>query len=66
VLVVLNFGAKAAVELTRTPALDAVLAGRASLTDLLDDRPVQVAVGAKTVTVRMAAETAHVLTPEGG
>lgn len=66
VLVVLNFGAKAAVELTRTPALDAALAGRAGLRDLLDDRPVPVAVGARTVTVRMAAETAHVLTPEGG
>jgi len=66
VLVVLNFGAKAAVELTRTPALDAALAGRAGLTDLLDHRPVPVAVGAKTVTVRMAATSAHVLTSEDG
>src|SRR5215218_150067 len=66
VLVVLNFGPKAAVELTRTPALDAVLAGRDRLRDLLGDRPVPVAVGAKSVTIRMAAESAHVLTPEDG
>ena len=66
VLVVLNFGPKATVELTRTPALDAALGGRASLTDLLDNRPVPVAVGSRTVTVRMAATSAHVLTPGGG
>jgi glycosidase len=66
VLVVLNFGARAAVELTRTPALDAALAGRASVRDLLDDKPVRLEAGARTVTVRMAAESAHVLTPEGG
>ena len=66
VLVVLNFGAKAAVELTRTPALDAAIAGRATLTDLVDDRPVRLEAGVKSVSVRMDAESAHVLTPEGG
>jgi len=66
VLVVLNFGAGAAVELTRTPALDAALAGRATLRDLLDGRPVRLEAGARTVTVRMAATSAHVLTVEGG
>jgi len=66
VLVVLNFDARAAVELPRTPALDAALGGRATLTDLLTDRAVTLAAGSKTVTVRMAATSAHVLTPEGG
>jgi cyclomaltodextrinase len=66
VLVVLNFGAEAAVELTRTPALDAALAGRATLLDLLDDRPVRLEAGERTVTVRMDPTSAHVLTPEGG
>jgi cyclomaltodextrinase / maltogenic alpha-amylase / neopullulanase len=66
VLVVLNFGAKAAVELARTPALEAALAGRDTLLDLLGDKPVRLEAGAKTVTVRMAATSAHVLTPEGG
>jgi cyclomaltodextrinase / maltogenic alpha-amylase / neopullulanase len=66
VLVVLNFGAEAAVELTRTPALDAALAGRATLLDLLDDRPVRLEAGERTVTLRMDATSAHVLTPEGG
>jgi len=63
---VLNFGAEANLELTRTPALDAALAGRATLRDLLDDRPVRLEAGARTVTVRMDATSAHVLTPEGG
>jgi len=66
VLVVLNFGAEAAVALTRTPALDAALAGRATLRDLLDGRPVRLEAGARTVTVRMAATSAHVLAVEGG
>jgi glycosidase len=66
VLVVLNFGARAAVELTRTPALDKAMGGRGTPTDLLDDRPVRLETGAKSVTVRMAAESALVLTPEGG
>jgi hypothetical protein len=63
---VLNFGTEAAVELTRTPALDAAMAGRATLLDLLDDRPVRLEAGERTVTVRMDPTSAHVLTPEGG
>jgi cyclomaltodextrinase len=66
VLVVLNFAARAAVERARTPALDAALGGRATMRDLLDGRPVRLEAGARSVTIRMAAESAHVLTPEDG
>jgi cyclomaltodextrinase / maltogenic alpha-amylase / neopullulanase len=66
VLVVLNFGGRARVELRRTPALDAALGGRSALTDLLTGRPVRLEAGQGTLTVPMDAESAHVLTPGGG
>lgn len=66
VLVVLNFGGRANVELERTPGLDAALGGRGALTDLLTGRPVPLEAGQRTVTVRMDAESAHVLSPGGG
>jgi cyclomaltodextrinase len=68
VLVVLNFGGPAAVELRRTLRLDAALGGLGAMTDLLGDPPVPVRprVGAETVTIPMATESAHVLTPEAG
>jgi cyclomaltodextrinase / maltogenic alpha-amylase / neopullulanase len=66
VLVVLNFGRRAAVELRRTPPLDAVLGGRRTMTDLLGGRPVRLEPGPGTVTVPMGATSAHVLMAEGG
>jgi cyclomaltodextrinase / maltogenic alpha-amylase / neopullulanase len=66
VLVVLNFGGRAQVELRRTPALDAALGDRQAPTDLLGGRPVRPRVGPKTVTIPMGAESARVLTPEAG
>jgi hypothetical protein len=66
VLVVLNFGGPATVELTPTPALDAALDGRGGLRDLLTGRPVRLEAGTRPVTVGMDAESAHVLTPEAG
>jgi cyclomaltodextrinase len=63
VLVVLNFGGPATVELTRTKRLDAALNGRGTMRDLLTDRPVRLGVGPRTVTIRMGAESAHVLAP---
>jgi glycosidase len=66
VLVVLNFGGRAGVELRRTPTLDAALGGRATMADLLADRPVRLRIGPETVTIPMAASSAHVLTPEAG
>jgi cyclomaltodextrinase len=66
VLVVLNFGGRADLELRRTPGLDAALGGRGTMTDLLSDRPVPLQAGQGTVRVRMDADSAHVLTPGGG
>jgi hypothetical protein len=40
--------------------------GDSFASDLLDHGPVRLEAGAGTVTVRMAASSAHVLTPEGG
>jgi cyclomaltodextrinase len=59
-------GARAGVELARTPGLDAVVGGRETLTDLLGDRPVALQVGPRTVTIAMGASSAHVLTPGAG
>jgi cyclomaltodextrinase / maltogenic alpha-amylase / neopullulanase len=63
VLVVLNFGGRASVELQRTRALETALDGRSTVRDLLTDRPVRLETSAKTVTVPMPAESAYVLTP---
>ncbi|HEV3496809.1 MAG TPA: alpha-amylase family glycosyl hydrolase, partial [Actinomycetes bacterium] len=66
VLVVLNFGGRAQVELSRTPALEATMAGQDTMRDLLGGKQVRLEAGATSVTVRMAAGSAHVLTPGGG
>jgi cyclomaltodextrinase / maltogenic alpha-amylase / neopullulanase len=68
VLVVLNFGGRAAVELRRTPQVDAALGqgGARDPRDLLGDRPVRVEAGPGTVTIPMGAESAYLLTPGAG
>ena len=42
------------------------MAGRATLRDLLDDRPVRLEAKERTLIVPMDATSARVLTPEGG
>jgi cyclomaltodextrinase / maltogenic alpha-amylase / neopullulanase len=61
-LVLLNFGDKTRMGITRTSALDAVV-GDGTMTDLLTHKTVRLSVKSKSVSLQMDTESAFVLVP---
>jgi cyclomaltodextrinase / maltogenic alpha-amylase / neopullulanase len=66
VLVVLNFGRAARIELPRTPALDALLGSSGTMRNLVTGRDVQFCAAPGSLSVSMSAESSLVLAPKGG
>lgn len=67
VLVVLNFAGKARVKISNSPELEALMVTTGgAMRNLLTDDKVQIKSGRESASVAMPAESALVLTPEGG
>ena len=67
VLVVLNFGSKARVQIERVPALDAVLgASGGAMTDLVSGERVNLQAAGRSLSIQMPAESSLMLAPEAG